>query len=212
MTYVLYGDRRSGSAIVELALSEAEQPFELRDVPLDDDAQRSTEYAAINAQRKLPTLITPDGETLTESAAILLTLADRHREASLLPSARSARAQAVRWLLFIAAEIYPLIEMIDYPERFQPEGDGTSTERRSELRTHLRGIWQRRWHLVEAAIAGEPWFLAGGFSGLDIYIAVVSRWAQLDRWRTQNVPRVEAIATALAERPRCRAAWRRHFG
>ena len=32
--YVLYGDRRSGSATVEMALEEIGAPFELRPVPL----------------------------------------------------------------------------------------------------------------------------------------------------------------------------------
>ena len=81
MPYVLYGSRRSGSLAVELALAEIGAACELREVDLDAGAQREAPYTAINPQRKLPALITPDGETLTESAAIVLVLADRHPEA-----------------------------------------------------------------------------------------------------------------------------------
>ncbi|MGH8222901.1 MAG: glutathione S-transferase family protein, partial [Woeseiaceae bacterium] len=108
MTYVLYSDPGSGGATVELALAEIGADIELRGVPLERDAQRSADYAAVNPQRKLPTLVTPSGEVLTESAAILITLAERHPEARLLPPVPSPeRAQALRWLLFIAAELYP---------------------------------------------------------------------------------------------------------
>lgn len=213
MGYVLLGDIGSGSAVVELTLAELGIPAGIHDVPLDDDAQRHDDYAAVNPQRKLPTLITPDGETLTESAAILLTLAECYPDAGLLPpTGTTERAQAIRWLLFVATELYPLIEIIDYPERFQPEEGETAEDRREEVREHVRKIWKRRWALVEDEIRGEPWFLDGGFSLLDLYIAVVSRWAQLDEWREDALSCVETIAAAVSVRPRCVEVWQRHFG
>ena len=213
MTYKLYGDKGSGSATVELALAEIGVECDICDVRIEHDAQRDSEYASINAQRKLPTLITPAGETLTESAAILLTLAERHPQANLLPEAGSPeRAHALRWLLFIATEIYPIIEIIDYPRRFQPDGDEISEDRCQEIRDHVRTIWKRRWLLVEDAAAGNPWFLAGRFSLLDIYAAVISRWAQTSDWHLTNLPHVERMAAATAARPRTALVWRRHFG
>ena len=63
MSYTLYGSRRSGSLIVELAMAELGLEYGLCDVSLDANAQREVSYAALNPQRKLPTLVTPDGET-----------------------------------------------------------------------------------------------------------------------------------------------------
>ena len=206
MDYLLYGCRRSGSLTVELALAEIGAKYAVEDVDLDQDAQRDENYAAINRQRKLPTLVTPDGETLTESAAILLTLDERHPEAGLLPPVGSTeRARAIRWLLFIATEIYPVVEINDYPERFAP-----SAESAPSVREIARETWRRRWLLVEEAIEGSPWFLEQGFSLTDIYIAVVSRWAQQDDWRPDNISRVEALTAAVAARPSARAIWQRH--
>lgn len=213
MTYKLYGDKGSGSATIELALAEVGAKYDVFDVSLENDAQRGSDYASINAQRKLPTLITPMGETLTESAAILLTLAERYPQAKLLPEPGSReRAHALRWLLFIATELYPIIEIIDYPRRFQPDGDTISDDRCEEIRDHVREIWARRWLLVEEAAVGEPWFLAGCFSLLDIYAAVISRWGQTDDWRFANLPRVESIAAAIGIRPETASIWQRHFG
>lgn len=199
MTYTLYGCRRSGSLTVELALAEIGVTYEVRDVNVETEAQRDDAYAAINPQRKVPALITPIGETLTESVAILLTLDERHPEAGRLPPAGSAeRAQALRSLLFVATEIYPMVEINDYPERFAPTPASAP-----ELREVARAIWRERWLLVERSIAGDPFLLASGFCLSDIYIAVVSRWAQQDAWRPAHLPKVEKLTAAAP-------VWSRH--
>ncbi|NIP90194.1 MAG: glutathione S-transferase family protein, partial [Gammaproteobacteria bacterium] len=71
--YILYGDVRSGACIVEATLAELGADYVVRNVDLSAAAQRGADYARVNPQRKLPSLITPAGETLTESAAIVLT-------------------------------------------------------------------------------------------------------------------------------------------
>ena len=205
MTYILYGNRRSGSLAAEMALAEIGADYEVREIDLDTEAQRNEAYAEVNPQRKVPALVTPSGETLTESAAILLTLDDRHPEAGLMPRDATERAQALRWLLFVATEIYPLVEINDYPERFSPTEEAVAG-----VRDVARSIWRKRWLLVESEIAGAPYLLRSGFCLTDLYIAVVSRWAQQDAWRPENLPRVERLTAAVAQRPATAPVWSRH--
>ncbi|MEM7281610.1 MAG: glutathione S-transferase family protein [Pseudomonadota bacterium] len=205
MTYVLYGYPRSGSMAVEMALAEIGADYRIHDIDLKQGAQRSSNYASINPQRKLPALVTPSGETLTESAAILLTLDQRHPEANLLPKDSADRAQALRWLMFVATEIYPVVEINDYPNRFSPNGQSADA-----LREVARSIWRDRWLVIEREIEGAPYLMNSGFSLTDIYIAVVSRWAQQDEWCSENLPRVEALTAAVAARPRLVLIWSRH--
>ncbi len=212
MSYVLYGDRRSGSAAVELALAEIGAEVELRATSLDESVQRSDAYKAVNSQRKLPTLLTPEGDTLTESAAILIVLDERHPEAGLLPRSGSKRAQALRWLLFIATELYPLIEIIDYPERFLAAEPLPGTGDLEGLRQRVREIWKARLLRLEHASDAAPWFLSETFSAVDLYLAVVSQWAQVGTWRQEHLPGLTAIASRVAARPRCRSVWLHHFG
>jgi GST-like protein len=207
MAYILYGEDGSGSAIIEMALRKLGLGYEVRNVDLSAGEQRSSEYARINPQRKIPALITPEGETLTESPAILLTLDERWPEAGLLPRAGTReRAQALRWLAFVAAEIYPIIEIHDYPERFARDPSAAAATREV-----AREICRSRWLVVEGAISGDPWLLQTGFSMVDVYIAVVSRWAVGHAWKRQRLPRVEAIAEAIAQRHDVGPVWRRHF-
>ena len=205
MTYILYGHRRSGSLAVEMALAEIGADYQVRDVDLEAEAQRDDRYASVNPQRKVPALVTLSGETLTESVAILLTLDQRHPEAELLPKDTGERAQALRWLLFVATEIYPLVEINDYPERFSP-----TPETATGLRDVARSIWRERWLLIEREIAGNPYLLSSGFCLTDLYIAVVSRWAQQDSWRPENLPKVEKLTAAVAARSATAPVWSRH--
>ena len=153
MTYVLHGARGSGSCAVECVLAEIGADYELRELSLRGDEQQGEEYAAVNPHRKVPSLVIDDGPPLTESVAILLTLDDRHPETALLPAKGTpARAQALRWLLFAATEIYPIVEINDYPERFATDPDQIDA-----MRERAREIWRARWLVVEANVDGDPY-------------------------------------------------------
>lgn len=207
MSYRLYGTRRSGAAMVELALAEIGADYEFVKTGLGKGAKDSDPYLVVNPTGKLPALETPEGEILTESAAILLTLAERHPQAGLLPRTRGpARAQAIRWTVFVAAEIYPMIEIVDYPERFGEKAAAKT------LRARARARIRRRWLTVESAIGGDPWLGARGPSTADLAIANVSRWSTGKRWRRENCPRIDGIAGALSRRDSTRAVWQEHFG
>ncbi len=207
MTYLLYGARGSGSCAIECALAEIGTDYERRKLSLRNDEQRGAEYEAINPQRKVPALVIDGDLLLTESVAILLTLEERHPEAGLLPPKGTVgRANALRWLLFAATEIYPIVEINDYPERFAP--DSAQVE---AMRERAREIWRTRWLLVEENVSGEPYLSGDGFSLTDIYIAVVSRWAQQNAWRPTHIPKVERLTEAVAARPAVAPVWARHF-
>jgi GST-like protein len=215
VTYVIYGARGSGSGIIEAACAELGVEYEVRDLDARNEEHRKDAYAGINPQRKMPALEVDGGEILTESVAILLTLDERHREAGLLPPPGSKeRAQALRWMLFLATELYPIVEIIDYPERFAGAGAGAgagSAEGKEAVRERAKEIWHQRWLVVEKAVAGAPYCVESGFSATDLYITVLSRWDMKEEWRRENLPKVEALAAAVRARPRLAPVWARHM-
>ena len=207
MGYTLWGEPNSGSFMIEAALAEAEQPVELVDLDLTKDEQRSARFLQINPAGKIPALRFPDGELMTQSAAILLALDEAHPAAGLMPAPGSPdRRSALRWLIYVAAEIYPLVEMSDYPHRFAPP-ETSDIGMRSSVRARLR----ERWRAVEKGVAGTGSFLASGFSAVDLAIAIISRWEVGERWLAKETPHVEAIAKAVSSRPRIAPVWHRHF-
>jgi GST-like protein len=205
--YVLYGDRRSGSAPVEMALAEIGAPVELRPVPLDGEAQLAAEYRRINPMGRVPTLVLPDGTVLTESLAILLALEGRHPEVGLLPPPDDpARAVALRWMALLAGEFYPCVTRSDYPERFSADPAHAPA-----IRERAREMARDIWRIVEREAAPAPFILGARFSLADIYAAPLSRWLDGDAWMPAECPRIEALARAVAARPAAGAVWRRHF-
>jgi glutathione S-transferase len=204
MSYQLYGDLGSGAFSAEAALAEAGAPYSFEIVSLDRNEQKQPSFLAINPSGKVPALRLPEGEIVTESAAILLTLADHFPQAGLLPPhGGKDRAQAYRWLAFMAGEIYPIVEIVDYPERFAPEGAAA-------LQDQARQRIRERVLIVERMIHG-PYFLAHGFSLLDIYAAMFSRWSLEAAWKAANLPKLLALAEAVSQRPGIAPVWRRHF-
>jgi glutathione S-transferase len=209
MSYTIFGDKGSGAFSAEAVLAEAGAPYEFRHVSLEKNEQRKPEFLAINPSGKIPALRLPEGEVITESAAILLTIADHFPNARLLPpQAGPARAQAYRWLAFMAAEIYPMVEVSDYPERFAPQGDGAEA-----LRQKAKERIRERLTIVERFVDG-PWFLASGFSILDIYASMFTRWRGSvgKAWLAEgHIPKLDAIRENVSRRTAIAPVWARHF-
>jgi GST-like protein len=109
--------------------------------------------------------------------------------------------------VYVSAEIYPMIEIWDYPLRF-----ASNSEEGKTLKDRARERIRQRWLAVEQAIDGEPWLVKSGFSIADLSMATVSRWTVGEKWRRMHVPKIDAIATAVSERQRAGAVWHRHFG
>ena len=82
----LYGAEGSGSIAVEAALTLLQLPTSLIEGATWAHESARERVAPVNAMRQVPTLILPDGEIMTESAAILIDLADRHPAAGLAPA------------------------------------------------------------------------------------------------------------------------------
>jgi GST-like protein len=208
MAYVLYGDKGSGAFCVAAALAEAGAAVETRPVNLDADEQRGEEFRALNPSGKIPVLVLPDGIVVAETAALLTLIAERHPEAQLLPAPGAAdRGPALRWLSFMAAEIYPMVEVSDYPERFLADHKGAAV-----LKQAAKKRIRERLTAVEAAVQG-PWFLGEVFSALDLYAVMFTRWrdARENGWREEFLPKLCTIADALKQRPAIAPVWEAYF-
>jgi glutathione S-transferase len=94
----LYDYAASGNCYkVRLLLALLGQPYERVPVDIFAGETLTDAFAALNPDRKTPVLELGDGQTLTESAAILWYLAEG---TDYLPGDRLARARVLRWLCF----------------------------------------------------------------------------------------------------------------
>ena len=102
----LYGAKASGSIAVEAALTLLGVPYALVEGATWAEEEARERVAPVNPMRQIPTLVLPGGEIMTESAAILIHLADLHAGASLAPTpADPRRSQFLRWMVYVSSAI-----------------------------------------------------------------------------------------------------------
>jgi GST-like protein len=199
------GCRGCGSVIAEAALVLCGIAYERDEVDYGEAGPARDRLLAHNPLGQVPTVILPDGAVLTETAAIALHLDEQVPSAGLFPAPGDPlRREALRWLMFLVAAVYPTFTYGDEPEKWV--GDAGPA-----LRAATHAHRQRLWHQLEGAARG-PWFLGARFSMLDVYVTAMTRWRPGRAWFADSCPRLSAIATALDDDPRLRALWAANFG
>lgn len=208
--YTLYGKQGSGSAAVEAALAVAHQPVDVVETAswAQNDAYKV--LLAVNPLGQIPTLVLDDGSVLSESAAILIHLGTVHADSLLLPAGSSARAQAVRGLVYIAANCYAAISIIDYPERWCADADDDDAVK-ERIRAGTRARLHRHWDIFADLFPPQP-FLGGERPGaLDILAAVVSRWSGARPHLAQHRPGLHAALRQVDSHPDVAPVFARHW-
>lgn len=164
--YTLFWEAMSGAMAVELVLEEMGLPYRRRPVDMAAGEHRSPAYRALNPTGQVPALALPDGRVIGESAAIILTLGERHPGTGIVPEPDDpARPVFLRWLVYLAASPYMTFVQFNHPERFHDD-PATHDGLIANARARLAG----QFDVLEDVIAGEGSLLPSGLSALDLYI------------------------------------------
>lgn len=100
----LYGLGPTRSLRARWALQELDAEFEFVPINLLAGENRHPDFLRLNPTGKLPVLV--DGDlVLTESAAIVMYLAEKYGAKGLMPADLSQRAQVYRWSMFAVTEL-----------------------------------------------------------------------------------------------------------
>ena len=197
--YGLYATNGCGSMIVEVAFGMAKVPLEIVDVPWEDTGWKSKALKKLNPLGRVPTLILPDGKVMTESAAILLHLADTVPGFELVPPAGHAlRPAFLRWQIFLVSAVYPTFTYGDVTERWvgEPHKEGAGKLLRESTHSHRKTLWK----YVEKEIDG-PWFLGGTFCALDVYMWAMTMWRPGRDWFKAECAKLHKIGASLDDHP-----------
>lgn len=206
----LYGAKGSGAVAVEAALRLAGQDYDLIDsYTFDpDDRESGDKVLAANPMRQVPALVLQSGEIVTESAAILVWLAEQHSGARLGPPPGDAkRAQFLRWMSFVSSAIYSLYWVKDDPSRLVPDPGGHAA-----LEQRVLDRIAECWAIMEGQVAPGRYLLGDELSVLDLYVAVVSRFNPRRKRFYEVAPRMGEIVRRVDEDPRLTALWVERMG
>ena len=209
--YQLYAFATPNSIKAIIALEELGLDYTLNAVNVRQGEQRAADFLALNPNAKVPVLVAPQDDgaplVLSESAAILVYLAERH--GALLPEGGAARARAFEQLFFHASGLSPAFGQSGYFQRSASEVLPLAIARfHGEARRTLGlldGVLATRtWAAGDAYgiadIAHFGWLWRRAFAGVDFTDTPhVARWyeAMLARPAVQRaIARAEALLPA----------------
>jgi GST-like protein len=203
----IFGAAGSGSVPIEAMLTLLGIPYEVIEaVTWEDEAARRL-VETVNPLRQVPALVLPSGEVITESAAILIYLADLHPQGRLAPaSGDPRRAQYLRWMTYVSAAIYGLVWIIDEPSRVV---DGQEQE--LIVAARIRDRRADCWRMMDEQIAPGRYILGDELTVLDLYVAVVSRFAPRRTRFYKSAPKMAAIVRRVDADPRLQDFWAKRY-
>jgi len=206
--YVVYGAAGSGSVPVEAALTLLGARYRVVERKTWESEEEAAEMAKINPLRQVPALVLPSGELMTESAAILIELADAHPGSGLAPAWDSAlRPRFLRWMAYISAQIYALYWIRDDITRLAAD-KAHETVLRERTAARISACWTMME--MQAEPAGR-FMLGDAVSVLDLYLAVTSRWGPRRRGFYAAAPRLGEVVRHVDTEPRLADFWAQRF-
>lgn len=188
---------------VHQALIEANVQYRLVRVDLQAGEQRDPAYLRLNPGGVVPTLLI-DAAPLTETAALLMTVATRHPEARLAPAESSAsRAAWYQWIVYLANTLQPAFRLWFYPADISDDAD-VQAILKAATGGRIEGIWAR----IDAHLLAQgPYLLGAEFSAADLMLIMLMRWSR-------NMPRPATEWTApqqYAARMKARPSWKKLY-
>lgn len=150
-----------------IVLRELGLPFELIKVDLQQHlTELGEDFYRVNKKGQVPVLQLEDGSFLTEGAVISQFLVDQFERKDLLPEINTPeRYQILSWMNFIASEIHKAYS----PFFHESYGE--------ESKTIFSTILNKHYAWIDQQLDGQNYLSGSNFTIADIYLFVVTRWA-----------------------------------
>ena len=198
--YTLYGSRGTASTIPHILMEEIGTPY--RFVPVSLRELRDPECLKINPHGKVPALLLPEGQPVYETAAIVMTLTDRHPEAELAPAMEHPlRPLYYQWLTHLSNSIQATYLAFFFPARWTSNAAGVDAVR-AQAQKNVHALWR---HLDRSLAEAGPYALGNRFSAVDIYLSVLAGWDKDSPTLFAECPALKACIDQVKTRP----AWQR---
>jgi len=196
MTYTLYYAPGTASMAVHWALIEMGVPFKAVSLDFEAGEQKRASYLKLNPAGRVPTLVV-DGEAHSESAALLMLLAERHPGAQLAPPPGDPRrAKWLETMVFLANTVSPAMRDWFYADK---DGDPAGAAAVRDLaRRRIEGAWAR----LDFDLGDGRRYLMGEEPGaVDFLAAMLMRWSRNMVKPASEWPALRPYAARMAALP-----------
>ncbi|PYE87545.1 glutathione S-transferase N-terminal domain-containing protein [Phyllobacterium leguminum] len=200
MERLLYYSPGTISLASHILLRETGLPFSAARVRVAQNKHRNyrtPEFLAVNPRGLVPVLVVGQ-ETITESVAIALYLAETTEGQSLLPPMGTFdRVRALEWLAWLATAVHRVIGGYYRPEHVVEEPIAAS-----EVQAFAKAQFQRYCEEIEAKIVeGSHYILGDRYSLVDPFLLVYYRWGAQMGLDMRSLRRWSSLAERMLERP-----------
>lgn len=195
--YTLFWAPGTAAMAPHAALEEIGAPHRLVKVDINSGEHRQPEYLKLNPKGLVPVLTSGD-DAFTESAAIVMHLADRHPEAKLAPEPGTPeRARYYQWLLYLSNTVQSA--MIEY---FHPDHSFDAVDQQQTLKASAEKRLGAMFAYIDAELAkGGPYLLGATFRAPDLYLHMLTRWSRYFARPGYQYPNVKRLTDLVKARP-----------
>jgi glutathione S-transferase len=201
MTYRLFYSAGAASLCVHWLLIELGVPHVLEAVKL---GETGADYRRLNPQGRVPTLVI-DGQPISESAAILMLLAERYPDAGFAgPESDMGRAHWMEAHLYLASTLASAFRDWFYAEK---DGDPAGADAvRALAKSRIEAVWTN----LDARLAdGRPYLLGETISTVDLQALMLMRWSRNMEKPATAWPNLAPYIDRLRARPAFQEVCRR---
>ncbi|MBQ0725572.1 MAG: glutathione S-transferase family protein [Cycloclasticus sp.] len=180
---------------ITIALEELQLPYQVHQIHLFDNQQKTPEFLALNPNGKIPVIVDHGNKdrVIFESGAILLYLANK--TGKLMPSDPDRYWQAMQWLMFQIGGIGPMMGQANVFYRYFEEKIPAAIDRYQHEVRRLFSVLDGRLETRE--------YLADEYSMADI---ANWSWVRIHNWSGVSIdglPHLQRWVEQLAQRPAC---------
>lgn len=167
----LYHAPGSCSLAVKAALAISGLEHEVKIVNAQAGEQFTPEFIKINPLSKVPALIV-NGDIITEGAAILQYISEVAPNANLLPAEGTmARAQALKWMMFVYSNVHP-----HFARAFVPGRYGNNE---ADIKEKAESALHELFAIINDQLADNDFIAGAELSIADLYLAVAIHWQMI---------------------------------
>lgn len=188
---VIYGGRMGSSFRPHWMLAELGLEYETKTLDMRAGEHKQAAYLAINPAGQIPAMVY-DGFALSESAAIVHYLAEKH-DATFLGATPEERASAVRWEFFTLLNIDKNFAMLASKTWGMPAAPEAEAAAIAALGRFLP--------IVEARLAKSQYLAGESFTVADIVARSSFNYAEMAEFDLAAYPSILAWMASCAARP-----------
>ncbi len=186
----LYYSPNACSLAPHIVLRELGFAFELIKVDLHQHlTEKGEDFYQLNKKGQVPLLQLDNGSLLTEGAVISQFLVDQSSRKDLLAEINTAdRYETLSWMNFIASEIH---------KAYSPFFNDSYNE---QFKSVYSIILNKHYSQIDEQLKGQNYLTGSNFTIADIYLFVVTRWADFIGLDLKHFMHLASFMQRIAER------------